>query len=273
MEVAQSGIFFLFFLYRGHAAKKVQKSLPIGTQCLTKQAMIPNIRHRPGQQKHPNSKEKKMAVITITSEYFAGGQRVASGIAKKIDFHFVGDRLVAEVAKELNMSEHEAKTFLKPGGASILRYLDKYTCSIVQKVVDREHGCLDDSAYYDKTRELVEKIYKNENAVILGWAAQCILQKKPETFHVLLKKKADKKIAEVMEAQNRSRKAAEKLIGNDEEEKKAYIQKYFQADWQDTSLYDLILDMENYTIESAVDLVVSKAEKKITPLQEEKGNP
>ena len=206
-----------------------------------------------------------MAVITITSEYSAGGQRVANDVAGKLNFEFVGDQLVAQVAKELNLSKHETETFLKPGGSSILRYLDRYTCSIVQKVVDREHGCLDDSTYYEKTKQLVENIYKNENAVILGWGAQCILQKKPETFHVLLKKAAEPKISGVMEARKCSRSAAEKLIGNDEEEKKAYIRKYFQADWQDPSLYDLILDMENYTIASATDLICTKAGQKITP--------
>jgi cytidylate kinase len=191
---------------------------------------------------------------------------VASGIADKLGFEFIGDRLVAEVAKELNMSEHEAKTFLKPGGSSLMRYLDKYTCSVVQKVVDREHGCLDDSAYYEKTRELVEKIYKNENAVILGWGAQCILQKKPETFHVLLKKQADKKLAQVMEAKNIGQKQAEKLIKEDEEEKKAYIRKYFETDWQDPSLYNLIIDMEDYTIETAVGLIADKSATQISPV-------
>jgi cytidylate kinase len=147
-----------------------------------------------------------------------------------------------------------------------MRYLDKYTCSVVQKVVDREHGCLDDSAYYEKTRELVEKIYKNENAVILGWGAQCILQKKPETFHVLLKKQADKKLAQVMEAKNIGQKQAEKLIKEDEEEKKAYIRKYFETDWQDPSLYNLIIDMEDYTIETAVGLIADKSATQISPV-------
>lgn len=208
-----------------------------------------------------------MAVITITSEYNAGGQRVATDLAKKLDFQFVGDQLVADVAKELNMSKHEAETFLKAGGSSILRYLDRYTCSIVQKVVDREHGCLDDATYYNKTRELVENIYKNENAVILGWGAQCILQKKPDTFHVLLKKNPEKKIEDVMEKRKCSRKDAERLISNDEEEKKAYIKKYFQADWHDPSLYNMIIDMENYTADQAVGIIAEKAEGQISPGQ------
>lgn len=208
-----------------------------------------------------------MAIITITSEYKAGGQRVAKGVADRLGFAFIGDKLVAEVAKQLNISKHEAETFLKPGSSSVLRYLDRYTCSIVQKVVDREHGCLDDSTYYEKTRKLVEDIYKNENTVILGWGAQCILQKKPDTFHVLLKKDHEKKVSETMETLNCSRKNAEQQIRNDEEEKKAYIKKYFNADWEDPSLYNLILDMENYTTDSAVDLICSKAGEQITPRQ------
>ncbi len=208
-----------------------------------------------------------MAVITMTSEYRAGGQRVATGVAEKLGFEYIGEQLVAEVAKQLNMSKSEAETFLKPGSSNILRYLDRYTCSIVQRVVDREHGCLDDTTYYDKTRELVENIYKNENAVILGWGAQCILRKKPETFHVLLKKTHEQKIQQTMETLNYSRKTAEQTIKSEEEEKKAYIQKYFQVDWQDPSLYDLILDMEDYSAQAAADLICSKAQQQITPLR------
>lgn len=150
-----------------------------------------------------------MAVITINREFGTKSQRVASKLAEKLGYEYVGDKLLAQIAKELNLSEHEANTFRQTSRSSVLRLVDKYTCSIVQKMVDREHGCLDDKAYYEKTKELVEKLYANDNVIILGWGSQCILKGRPNTLHVRLRKNHEQKINDLMERQNLNRKAAE----------------------------------------------------------------
>ncbi|MCD6586656.1 MAG: cytidylate kinase-like family protein [Desulfobacteraceae bacterium] len=204
-----------------------------------------------------------MAVITINKEFGTHSQRVASKLAQQLEYEYIGDQLLAQIARELNLSKHEAETFRQTSKSSVLRLVDKYTCSIVQKVVDREHGCLDDKAYYEKTKELVEKLYVNDNVIILGWGGQCILREKPNTLHVKLIKKAEIKITELMDQQHLSRKAAEHKIKNDEEDFKAYIKEYFKADWNDARLYDLIIDMGKNSVMEAVDLICENLKHKL----------
>ncbi len=204
-----------------------------------------------------------MAVITINKEFGTSGQRVAAMLARELGYEYIGDALLAEIAKELNLSEHEAETFLKTSKSSVLRLVDKYTCSIVQKVVDREHGCLDDKAYFEKTRELVEKLYDNDNVIVLGWGAQCILRDKPGTLHVRLRKDPAQKISELMEAQGLSRSAAEHKISSEEQDLKIYVQEYFNADWNDARLYDLVIDMGKYSVPEAVALICENLKHKL----------
>ena len=204
-----------------------------------------------------------MAVITINKEFGTHSQRVASKLAQQLEYEYIGDQLLAQIARELNLSKHEAETFRQTSKSSVLRLVDKYTCSIVQKVVDREHGCLDDKAYYEKTKELAEKLYVNDNVIILGWGGQCILREKPNTLHVKLIKKAEIKITELMDQQHLSRKAAEHKIKNDEEDFKAYIKEYFKADWNDARLYDLIIDMGKNSVMEAVDLICENLKHKL----------
>ena len=85
-----------------------------------------------------------MAVITVSKEFGTESEKVASLAADKLGYETIGKNLVADIAKELHISESEAATFRKTSQSRILRFVDRYTCSIVQKVVDREHGCLDD---------------------------------------------------------------------------------------------------------------------------------
>ena len=130
-------------------------------------------------------------------------------------------------------------------------------------MVDREHGCLDDKAYYEKTKELVEKLYADDNVIILGWGAQCILKGKPNTLHVRLRKDHEQKINDLMERQNLNQKAADHKIKQDEADLKAYIKEYFNADWNDARLYDLIIDMGKNSVFEAVDLICENLKHKL----------
>ena len=203
-----------------------------------------------------------MAVITISKEFGTESERVASLLAEKLGYEYIGKNLVAEIAKELHISESEAETFHKTSQSRILRFVDRYTCSIVQKVVDREHGCLDDKNYYEVTKKLVENVYEAGDAIILGWGGQCLLKGKPDTLHVRLIKDNDLKINEIMQSQNLSQKAAKDFIDREEGDLKAYIKHYFKEDWNAAHLYDIVIDMGKTSVEKAADMICDNLKHK-----------
>lgn len=205
-----------------------------------------------------------MAVITISKEFGTESERVASLLAEKLGYEYIGKNLVAKIAKELHISESEAETFHKTSQSRILRFVDRYTCSIVQKVVDREHGCLDDKNYYEVTKRLVENVYEAGDAIILGWGGQCLLKGTPNTLHVRLIKDNDLKINEIMQSQNLSQKAAKDFIDREEGDLKAYIKHYFKEDWNAAHLYDLVIDMGKTSVEKAADMICDNLKHKTT---------
>ncbi len=203
-----------------------------------------------------------MAVITISKEFGTESEKVASQAAQKLGYEHIGEQLIAEIAKELHVSESEAEMFRKTSQSRILRFVDRYTCSLVQKVVDREHGCLDDKNYYETTKKLVLNVYEAGNAIILGWGGQCILRGKPNTLHVHLVKDEETKISELMKNRNLEHKAAKALIEREESDLRAYIDHYFNEDWNSAHLYDLIVDMGKTSVEKAVDLICDNLKHK-----------
>lgn len=203
-----------------------------------------------------------MAVITISKAFGTESEKVASQAAQRLGYEYIGDHLIAEIAKELHVSESEAEMFRKTSQSRILRFVDRYTCSLVQKVVDREHGCLDDKNYYETTKKLVQNVYEAGNAIILGWGGQCILRGKPNTLHIRLIKDEETKIKEVMQNRNLEYKAAKAFIEREEGDLKAYIKHYFNEDWNAAHLYDLIIDMGKTSVEKAVDLICDNLKHK-----------
>ena len=204
-----------------------------------------------------------MAVITISKEFGTESEKVAIQTAQRLGYEYIGEKLIAEIARELHISENEAEVFRKTAQSRILRFVDRFTCSIVQKVVDREHGCLDDKNYYETTKKLVDNVYAAGDAIILGWGGQCILRGRPNTLHVRLVKDDEIKIKEVMRNKNLNYDAAMALIERDEGDLKAYIKHYFNEDWNAAYLYDLVIDMEKNSVEKAVDLICDNVKHKI----------
>ena len=150
----------------------------------------------------------------------------------------------------------------KDSQSRLLRFVDKYTCSIVQKVVDREYGRLDDKNYFDTTKKLVENAYEAGNAIIIGWGGQCILHDIPDALHVRLVKGAEGKIKSIMDRHNFNHHEAESFIEREENDSKSYIKHYFNEDWNDAHFYDLILDMGKTSIEDAVDTIIENLKRK-----------
>ncbi len=204
-----------------------------------------------------------MAVITISKEFATDSQEVAARTAAKLGYEYIGKRLVSEIARELNISETEAETFRKTYQTRVLRFLDRYTCSVIQKVVGREYSCLDDKKYFEVTKKLVENLYEADNVIILGWGGQCILRGRPRAFHVRLIRDLDSKIKKVMERFNVDEKKAREIIEREERDSREYIKHFFKTNWNDPSLYDLVIDMGTNSVQDAVQLIIDGVQKKI----------
>lgn len=203
-----------------------------------------------------------MAVITISKEFGTQTHKVAKGLADRLGYEHIGRRIFADIAKELHISESEVKVFRKHIHSRFVKFLDRYTCSMIQKVVDREYGCLDDEGYFKATRKLVENLYEAGDVIILGWGGQCILRGKPDVLHVRLAASMEKKIASVMEEFKVSRVSAKHMIESREKESKEYIKYYFNEHWADPELYDVIIDMGESKVDEAVEEIAREAEKK-----------
>jgi len=197
-----------------------------------------------------------MAVITISKEYGINSSEIASELSKRLGYEYIDKHLVAKIAEKLHISEHETEAFIKASSGRLLRFVDRYTCTLVQKVVDRSHGCLDDDNYFMTTKKLVEDIYKEGNAIILGWGGQCILKGKPGTLHVRLVKQKEAKIKTVMEDQKVDEKAARKIIEKEETEMREYIKQFFHEDWNDSRLYDLVINLGKTPAEEAISQII-----------------
>lgn len=202
-----------------------------------------------------------MAVITISKEYASQSEEFAKKLADRLGYCILDRQIVAEAAKELRITPSEAQSFHKERESRLLRLIDRYTSSVVQKVVDRSYGRLDDKTYHEVTLKLIQKVAADDNVIILGWGAQCILADHPNAIHLRIVMALEDRIRWLRDNLDMDERSARDLIEREEKESAAYVEHYFNRAWDDAHLYHAVLNFSRIPLDEAVDMVAGWIEK------------
>jgi len=90
-------------------------------------------------------------------------------------------------------------------------------------------------------QEIMNRIGREGNAVVVGRGAPYFLRENPDAFHVFLYAPRAEKIRRTV-AEGNTAEEAEELVDAVDRERVAYIKHYFNADWPTRSLYHLMLN-------------------------------
>src|ERR1035441_4292481 len=126
--------------------------------------------------------------VTVAREYESGGDRIAALVAKHLGWELLDSALIEEIANLAHVDPQLACEF------------DERVDSWVHRISRRAlwHGAFDAVAVLPETavfdaetmallaRAVIEHACETGNCVIVGRGGQCILQNRPDVFHVFL---------------------------------------------------------------------------------------
>ena len=178
-----------------------------------------------------------MAVITISRQLGSLGREVATRVAERLGYRFVWRDMINEAARRASAPEVALAIIdeLKLLGLSPTATARKSYCEAVQQVM--------------------EELAHEGNVVILGRAGQVILHKRPDTFHVRIIAPVDLRVQRVADQQQIPLNAARAQVEASDDARRDFMDRYYEADWDDVELYDLVLNTARLTPDQAADLV------------------
>lgn len=197
-----------------------------------------------------------MAVITISRQYGAGGRTLGKMIAKKLGYSFADNEIIQMVAKEANVSPHWVESVEKEAGTKLSRILSSM---VSQRWIDRvladERGYIDEQIYLDYLVLIIAKIADEGDVVILGRGAQYILNDHPDAYHILLIREKEDRVRFIKENYKLSDKKALQVVNYEDRRRVSLFRKIGKVDYDDPSLYHLVLNMNRLDLKSALKLV------------------
>ncbi len=201
-----------------------------------------------------------MAVITISKEFGAESERVAHRVADALGYAILAKELVAGPGQLVEKSRESGPGLASEPQHRLLDLIDQQTSRMIQNIVNHVYGRLDDGAYYQAAVDLVKKAAANDNVIIVGWGAQCILEQTPQVLHLRIVKQLEQRIARLREQYGLDSRSARRLIEEEERESATYIEHCFNRSWDDPHLYHLVLNLSKMSADDAAAVIVSYVE-------------
>ncbi len=205
-----------------------------------------------------------MAVITISREFGAGGRTLGERLANRLNYRYINEEMIKEVAKKANVSPEGVYAFEKSGGSKLMKFLDKLVrMDYLDRILQTDTGYLDANRYVQLISDLINEIYEAGNAVIIGRGGQYILQHKSHAYHVGLVACYQFRCEFVMEKHGCSHEVAERAIQRADQERANFLGCFTQAgqcEYDNPHLYHVVINTSKTGMQVAEDLVVATME-------------
>ena len=187
-------------------------------------------------------------VITISREPGSGGRILAQQLAEKHHMDLFHQEILNEMAESAKVSRAFLHTLDEKG----LTVLEDWIASLVH----RRHLWPDQ--FQQHLMKVVGTIGKHGNAVVVGRGANFILP--PEgRLRVRVIAPLEGRIEKLVRQFGVSANDAKRRIIHTENERKAFVRKYFNADISDPTHYDLVINTGTLPIDRAVETVTRAA--------------
>ncbi|MBN1105921.1 MAG: cytidylate kinase-like family protein [Deltaproteobacteria bacterium] len=178
-----------------------------------------------------------MALITITGGVGSGIEKIANLVSRKTKLELFDDKRLAQEAVKMGIRSEDLKGMNEkaPGFFDSLFHTPELYLDLLESVVYAVSG--------------------SGQGIIIGHGSQILLREFGCAFHVLIHASDAFRVEQVMQNLGLRKDSAEKVVQKSDNERRGFLRYAFQMDWNDPSLYDLVVNTEKLGIEGGAELI------------------
>jgi cytidylate kinase len=181
-------------------------------------------------------------VLTVNREFGSGGGRIAQTIAGWLGWKLLDKDIIDAIAYKA----HVDCNVVRPYDEHVVSWLRRINQQAMRSAALAAGLELGEDAVFDAdqmvkiSRKIIEEAYHEGNCVIVGRGSQCVLQHKPDVYHVFVYAPCQERVVRL---RSRLEKDAniEQRMRNVDGERAKYLLQYFGKHWYNPHLYDLMI--------------------------------
>jgi len=178
-----------------------------------------------------------MPIITISRQIGSLGDEIAKATAEALEYQFIEKNKISEVLSKLGFSASDMDKF------------DEKKPSVWQSLIMHKE------LYTHYIRAVVYELASKNNVVIVGRGGQVILKDIPGTLHVRIIAPYATRVNRSMEQKGYEEKHIKRLVRQVDRDSSGYLSTYFDMNWDDCTLYDLVINTRIMNLKKSVELI------------------
>ena len=180
-------------------------------------------------------------LITIEREFGCGAASIASELAERLSWKLWDHLLTEEIARIAQVDPSAVKRCDERMDSRLHRWAKVFWRGSYERHSQLGNQIFDTDRMMTMMQDIMDRISREGNAVIVGRGAPFFLREHPDAFHVFLYAPRAEKIRRTM-ADGHTEDEAEEMVDTIDSERIAYVKHYFNADWPTRSLYHLMMN-------------------------------
>lgn len=180
-------------------------------------------------------------IITIEREYGCGGGVIATKLADHLGWKLWDHLLTEEIARIAHVEPSAVMRCDERVDSRLHRLAKTFWRGSYERSAALGSQIFDTDRMMSMMQEIMDKIGREGNAVVVGRGGPYFLRENPDAFHVFLYAPRAEKIRRII-ADGKTEEEAAELVDTVDRERIAYVKHYFDADWPTRSLYHVMLN-------------------------------
>jgi cytidylate kinase len=177
-----------------------------------------------------------MYFITFSRKMGANGSEIARRVAEQLGYNLYDTEAIEEAAQEM-------------GFLTDVKEIDEKAPPLFLRLFSRKL-----EAHLDRLHSVIYELASRGNAVFLGRGSHILLRSFKCALHIRVTGSLEKRIENLV-GRGWHREVAIKAIHKSDHDRGAFIKFAFRADWDNPELYDIVLNTDNLTVDTAVNTV------------------
>lgn len=183
-----------------------------------------------------------MAIITISRGTFSGGKAVAESLGKELGYPCISKEIIIDAAEEFGVPEDKLVAAMEKPPKSWLQAPGKRI------------------AHLNYVRYALLKRARRDDLVYHGYAGHLLLGDIAHVIRVRVIADEEYRVRAAMRLDNIERKEAVSLIRKLDKHSHNWTRFLYGVDWQDPSLYDIVINLDRTSVEGAVKIIARVSE-------------
>jgi cytidylate kinase len=198
-------------------------------------------------------------IVTIEREYGCGGAAIAQKMADRLGWKLWDREIACEIARRLKCDVRSVEQREEKLDPTFYRLVKAFMRGSYEDSFSGGNLELLDAEQLAKLFETVVKdVGGRGNCVIVGRGSPYFLRNRPDAMHVFVFAHHDEKMRRLI-ALGKTRREAEDLIDRVDQERAAFIKRYYGRIWPQRDLYHLMVNTK-IGDEGVIDLLLHEME-------------